>query len=147
MKDKGGLGLKTIVVCLLLVFVIPIIFVACPKPPAPIPTPTPTPAPTAMAMGDLIPLHQDLTKVATTRCVSCHGNKAEEKSLNPDIKTPHSIHIPVLKECNGCHKKADLLEKSAAALRRQVDPQVCSGCHGPGGPAPQLYQVEPTLSE
>ncbi len=136
MKGKGKLGLMIIAVCILLVFAILPIFAGCKKPPAP-----------AMEMGDLIALHEDLTEVKSDRCISCHGNKAEEKSLNPDIKTPHAIHIPMLKECNVCHKKADLLEGSAAALRKQVDPQICNGCHGPGGSGPQLYQVEPTLSE
>lgn len=160
MKSKGKLGLMIITVCILLVFTISVVFVGCTKPapaptptppsapaPAPAPTPTPTPAPTSKTMGDLIAFHQDLTKIASAQCISCHGNKAEEKSLNPDIKTPHAIHIPMLKECNTCHKKADLLEGSAATLRKQVDPQVCNSCHGPNGTGPQLYQVEPTLSD
>lgn len=160
MKSKGKLGLMIIAVGMLLVFTILAVFVGCEKPPAPVPTPTPTPAPTPKptpptptptptpkTMGDLIAFHQDLTKVTSDQCVSCHGNKADEKSLNPDIKTPHAIHIPILKECNTCHKKADLLEESAATLRKQVDPQVCYSCHGPSGPGPQIYQVEPTLSD
>ena len=133
MQGKGKFGLLIIAVCILLVFAISVGFASCKKPP--------------MEMGDLIALHEDLTKVEKNECISCHGNKAEETSLNTDIKTPHAIHIPTLKECNVCHKKADLLEGSAAALRKQVDPQVCYGCHGPGGPGPQLYQVEPGSAE
>ncbi len=133
MKGKRKFGLMIIAVCILLVLAISVAFPACKKPPTP--------------MGDLITLHQDLTTVASDECIDCHGNKAEETSLNPDIKTPHTIHLPMLKECSVCHKKADLLEGSAAALRKQVDPQICNGCHGPGGSGPQLYQVEPTLSE
>ncbi len=142
MKSKEKFGLMTILVCILLVLTISAVFAGCKAPPAPTPTPTPTPTPiptpTPVTMGDFIAFHQDLTKVASAQCISCHGNKAEETSLNPDIKTPHAIHMPLVKECNVCHKKADLLESSAAALRKQVDPQVCNGCHGPSGPGPQL---------
>ncbi len=143
MKDKGKFGLIISTACILLVLTTLPMLAGCEEPVAP---PAPPPAPDG-EMGDLIALHEDLTEVKSDRCVSCHGNKAEETSLDPDIKTPHAIHIPMLKECNVCHKKADLLEGSAAALRKQVDPQVCNSCHGPGGPGPQLYQVEPTLSD
>lgn len=102
-------------------------------------------APTPTAMGELIALHEDLTEVASDECIGCHGNKAEETSLDPDIETAHAIHIPMIEECNSCHKGADLLEGSAASLRKQVDPQICFGCHGPEGPGPQLYQVPPEL--
>lgn len=97
--------------------------------------------------NELIELHKDLTKVATEQCINCHGNKADEKSLQADIKTPHAIHIPLFKSCSLCHKSADLLQGSAGALRRQVDPQTCFGCHGPNpSSGKQLYQVTPTLT-
>ncbi len=153
MKDKGKLGLMIVAVCILLVFAISVAFPACKETPTPAPAPVPAPAPALepapfpQTTGDIIAFHQDLTKVASDQCVRCHGNKAEEKSLNPDIDTPHVIHIQIMSECNLCHKKVDLLEGSAAALRKQVDPQVCNGCHGPSGSGPQLYQVEPMLSE
>ncbi len=132
MKGKRKLGLATILISMLVLVTMMAGFTACKKPPE---------------MGELIELHSDLTKLPAAQCIDCHGNKAEETSLQADIKTPHTIHIPIVKECNVCHKKADLLEGSAATLRKQVDPQTCKGCHGSGGPGPQLYQVEPTLSE
>ncbi len=132
MKGKGKVGLMIIAVCILLVFALLAASTGCKQSPAP-----------ALGMSDLIALHEDLTNVEKSECIDCHSNKAEETSLNPDIETPHVIHIPIMDECNVCHKKADLLEGSAAALQKQVDPQICNGCHGPGGSAPQLYQVEP----
>lgn len=132
MKGKRKLGLVIITISVLVLIAMLTALPAC-KPPAPITT------------GELIALHDDLTEVASDECIGCHGNKAEETSLDPDIETVHVIHIPMLQECNFCHKSADLLEGSAASLRKQVDPQICFGCHGPEGPGPQLYQVSPEL--
>lgn len=101
-----------------------------------------SPAAAEQPSGDLIELHSDLTQVATADCVGCHGDKSQEKSLDPNIATPHAIHIPMLVDCNYCHKSADLLQGSAANLMKQVSPQVCAGCHGPGGSAPQFFGVE-----
>ncbi len=136
MKGRGKLKVMMITISVVLLIGMLTASLACEEAAAPTPTPTATP----VAMGDLIALHDDLTDVATDQCIGCHGNKAEEGSLDPDIETAHAIHVPMLVECNFCHKSADLLEGSAASLRKQVDPQICFGCHGPQGPGPQLYQ-------
>jgi hypothetical protein len=36
------------------------------------------------------------------------------------------------KNCVDCHASVDLREGSAAALRKQVDSQICAGCHSGG---------------
>lgn len=112
--------------------------------PAPTEQPLVTPAPAEQTLGDIIELHSDLTQVATADCVECHGDKSQEQGLDPDIDTPHVIHIPMLKDCNYCHKSADLLQGSAAGLMKQVSvEEICAQCHGPAGPARQLYGIEP----
>ncbi len=100
------------------------------------------PASAHQPSSDIIELHSDLTQVATADCVQCHGDKSQEESLDPSIDTPHAIHIPMLEDCSYCHKSADLLEGSAASLMKQVSADICAGCHGPGGSAPQLFGVE-----
>jgi len=92
--------------------------------------------------GDIVDLHADLSKLDMAQCVGCHGNKAEEQSLDPSIKTPHAIHIPMFNGCTMCHKSVDFSQGSAAALRKQVDPAICAGCHGPNpSSGVQLYGV------
>ncbi len=111
--------------------------------PAPTEPPLVTPAPAEQTLGDIIELHSDLTQVATAECVECHGDKSQEQSLDPDIDSPHVTHMPILKDCNVCHKSADLLQGSAASLMKQVSAEeVCAQCHGPGGPGRQLYGAE-----
>jgi hypothetical protein len=36
------------------------------------------------------------------------------------------------KNCADCHPSVDLREDSAGSLRKQVDPQLCAGCHSGG---------------
>lgn len=106
---------------------------------------------TAWAQGpagqNIVDLHADLTKLDMAQCVACHGNKAEEQSLDPSIKTPHAIHVPMFNSCTMCHKSVDFSQESAAALRKQVDPAICAGCHGPNpSSGVQLYGVTAKLT-
>lgn len=101
-----------------------------PVPPTPTPVPpTPTPAP-----PNLEALHMEAASLSAEQCVACHGNKAEEQSLDPDQPTAHSVHLNselLSLNCTDCHQKVDLLQGSAAGLRRQVSEELCATCHSP----------------
>ena len=59
---------------------------------------------------------------------------AAKKAEPAEQQITYTKHIaPLLwKNCADCHQSVDLSEGSAAALRKQVDPQLCAGCHSGG---------------
>ncbi len=91
-------------------------------------------ASSAMAIEkNLIDLHKSVGKLNNKDCLACHGKIKKEVTLNRKFKTLHKLHLesklPTPKSCAECHQSVDLTDGSAAALRKQVDPQICAGCH------------------
>lgn len=82
---------------------------------------------------NLIDLHAHAGQLTNKECLACHGRIAKAVSLDRKIKTFHRLHLesklPTPKACTDCHQAVDLRNGSAAALRRQVNPQICAGCH------------------
>lgn len=79
-------------------------------------------------------LHQEASTVPVERCIQCHGDKAREESQDPLYPTAHRVHLTsalLNVECTTCHQSADLLQGSAASLRKQVDVELCATCHSP----------------
>ena len=94
-------------------------------------------ATTVMATGkNLIDLHANAGKLSNKECLSCHADVKKDVTLNKKFKTFHRVHLEsklqTPKNCSDCHQSVDLREGSAAALRKQVDPQICAGCHSGG---------------
>jgi hypothetical protein len=94
-------------------------------------------APTAMAAEkNLIDLHKNAGNQNNNDCLSCHTKITTEVSLNEKFKPLHRVHLEskldTPKNCSDCHQSVDLREGSGAALRKQVDPQLCAGCHSGG---------------
>ena len=94
-----------------------------------------TAAPGAAAKN-LVAQHANPGKASNKECLACHAQIATGVSLNRKIKTYHRLHLEskltTPKECGGCHQTIDLRDGSAAALRKQVDPELCAGCHSGG---------------
>jgi predicted CXXCH cytochrome family protein len=88
------------------------------------------------AEKNLIELHKNAGKLSNKECLACHANIKKDVPLNKKFKTYHRVHLEskleTPKNCSDCHEAIDLREGSAAALRRQVDPQLCAGCHSGG---------------
>lgn len=88
---------------------------------------------TSASEKNLTALHVDLSKMNNKECLACHADITKAKTGNKKIKTFHRLHLESRKEtpkrCAECHQSVDLREGSAAALRKQVDPQLCAGCH------------------
>ena len=82
---------------------------------------------------NLIDLHMRAGQLTNKQCLACHGKILTSTSLNKKIKTFHRLHLesklPTPKNCADCHQAVDLRNGSAAALRKQVNPQICAGCH------------------
>jgi nitrate/TMAO reductase-like tetraheme cytochrome c subunit len=88
------------------------------------------------AEKNLVELHKNAGKLTKKECLACHSGILKEKSLDKKYKTFHRLHRESkknpLKNCADCHQSVDLQNGSGAALRKQVDPQICSGCHSGG---------------
>lgn len=87
------------------------------------------------AEQNLIDLHKNAEK-NSKQCLSCHANIKKEVSANQKFKTLHRLHLEskleTPKNCTDCHSSVDLRDGSAASLKKQVDAQLCAGCHGAG---------------
>lgn len=88
------------------------------------------------AEKNLVDLHKNAGKMSNKECLACHGKITKETSLNKKYKMFHRVHLEsklaTPKECADCHKSVDVRNGSGAALRKQVDPQICAGCHSGG---------------
>jgi hypothetical protein len=82
---------------------------------------------------NLVELHKNVGKLTKKECLACHSGIVKEASLDKKHKTFHRVHFESKKDtpknCADCHRSIDLRNGSGAALRKQVDPQVCAGCH------------------
>jgi hypothetical protein len=88
------------------------------------------------AQTNLIELHRNASAMTNKECLKCHGKVLSEKTATKKVKTMHRLHLEsklaTPKKCSQCHHSVDLREGSSAALRKQVDPQICAGCHSGG---------------
>ncbi len=88
------------------------------------------------AEKNLVELHQNAGKMTNKECLACHANITKDVTLNRKFKTMHRLHLEsklgTPKNCADCHQSVDVRNGSAAALRKQVDPQICAGCHSGG---------------
>jgi NAD-dependent SIR2 family protein deacetylase len=88
------------------------------------------------AEKNLIELHKNAGNLNNKECLACHAKIKTDVPLNQKFKTFHRVHLEskldTPKNCSDCHQSVDLREDSAASLRKQVDPQICAGCHSGG---------------
>jgi len=88
------------------------------------------------AEKNLVSLHKDAGKLSNKECLACHAGIKKDETLNKKFKTFHRVHLESKKgtpnKCSECHESVDLRQGSAASLRKQVDPQLCAGCHSGG---------------
>ena len=88
------------------------------------------------AERNLVEMHKNAGTMTNKQCLKCHAKILTEKTANKKFKTMNRLHLEskleTPKKCTECHASVDLREGSAAALRKQVDPQICAGCHDGG---------------
>ncbi|OGA37621.1 MAG: hypothetical protein A3G80_07855 [Betaproteobacteria bacterium RIFCSPLOWO2_12_FULL_62_13b] len=99
-----------------------------------------------VAPKNLVDLHANSGKLSNKQCLVCHAGvlknaspgkvRAEDVLLAKARTRYHRLHLQsklgTPKQCADCHQSTDLREGSAAALRKQVDPAICAGCHSGG---------------
>lgn len=82
---------------------------------------------------NLVDLHKNAAGISTKECLSCHAAVTKETTAKKKFPAFHRLHLEskkdTPKECADCHALVDVREGSSAALRKQVDPPVCLGCH------------------
>jgi cytochrome c5 len=85
---------------------------------------------------NLVEVHKNAGKMSNKDCLACHAQIVKQVPLNPKFKMVHRLHLEsklaTPKNCSDCHQSVDVRNGSAAALRKQVDPQLCAGCHSGG---------------
>src|SRR5271157_4887437 len=85
---------------------------------------------------NLIDLHSNSSKLSNKECLACNSRILKEVPLNKKYKMFHRVHLEskleTPKKCSDCHQSVYLRTSSAASLRKQVDPQICAGCHSGG---------------
>jgi cytochrome c5 len=92
--------------------------------------------------------HNPNSATYNSDCISCHGDRVSEASLDPSIKPAHAMMLPFYpggtvtnETCQACHSKGvDLRDESATSLWRNTDVTKCVACHSQAGPGKQFYQ-------
>jgi len=90
--------------------------------------------------GSLISIHdKNNSQSYRNDCTNfaCHFSIMTEKSLKASVPTFHikKLSLPAIPgatktaKCTYCHKATDIAEGSAKNLRRNVDVELCVGCH------------------
>jgi len=91
----------------------------------------------------LIAFHASINdQTPDSLCRTCHGTMRNLYSLDPSIKQFHARKFEILgdTQCTFCHGSVDLLEKSGATLRKQVDVKGrCAPCHTEGSGFKTFY--------
>ena len=90
-------------------------------------------SPIMAAETNLVDLHKKAGTFSSKECLACHGNIKKDVSSDKKYKTFHRVHLEsklsTPKNCADCHQSVDIRQGSPTALRKQVDPQICAGCH------------------
>lgn len=95
---------------------------------------------------NFVAMHNPESARYRSDCGTCHLDKIQNTSLQPNIKSFHAMKVELFLgnehpelACQVCHKGADLLEFSQASLRKQSSPDTCALCHSRFGPGKRLY--------
>lgn len=104
--------------------------------------------------GNVIALHDRSSPQFVKECTSCHTEILTQQSLDPFVSTAHVVMHQVVPgeedddKCVFCHLTVNIVQKLAGNLRRHVDVELCTFCHGPSGPPAltQFYQIEPAVT-
>lgn len=95
------------------------------------------------AEKNLLDIHANTGNTGNNACLACHASVTKAsmfnkacKQFDKTCKTFHRVHLEsklaTPKKCADCHSSTDLRNGSGAALRKQVDPEICAGCHSGG---------------
>ncbi len=92
----------------------------------------------AFDSGNYQQSHLDSNTITNAECIGCHGQKANQPSLDPFTFSAHKKHLKtaflrfqVMDDgCGTCHVSTDIEQGSGATVNKQVDAAFCQTCHG-----------------
>lgn len=101
---------------------------------------------------DLAAIHDGNSPSYQKNCLGCHADIMKKTTLDKKFKEAHRAMIPFApgyaakagatsEVCASCHAKVDLLEHSAALIRRNVGVAACAACHGKSGPSSKKFYM------
>ena len=99
---------------------------------------------------DLAAIHDAGSPSINKNCLGCHQDVMTRGTLNRKIKNAHAAMVPFApgynykrgatnEVCISCHAKTDLLQHSAAQVRRNVGVSLCAACHNKAGPSSKKF--------
>lgn len=88
--------------------------------------------------GNDVQAHLNSGSITNAECIGCHGQKANEASLDPLTFSAHKRHLKsaylrfqvATNGCATCHASTDIVQGSGATVNKQVHAGVCASCHG-----------------
>ena len=108
--------------------------------------------PLRATVPDLVAIHDADSTSFNKNCLTCHQDVMKQGTLNSKIKNVHAAMVPFApgydfkrgatnEICFSCHAKTDLLEHSAAQIRKNVSSAQCAACHNKAGPSSKKFYV------
>jgi hypothetical protein len=107
-------------------------------------------APLRTSAPDLVAIHDAGSPSFNKKCLACHQDVMKQETLDKRIKNAHAAMVPFApgydykrgptnEVCISCHAKTDVLQHSAAQLRRNVSVSLCAACHNKAGPSSKKF--------
>lgn len=79
---------------------------------------------------NLVTIHKSGSATFTVaNCKACHGDRKGEMSADLAKPPYHALATHNSLDCTTCHTDVDVLNGSAATVRKQVKVTLCKGCH------------------
>ncbi len=102
--------------------------------------------------GNLRAVHNSSSSQYDRDCQKCHEQILKRTTLDSRFPEAHQAMIPFISgqpiaagvsndTCIACHASVDFDNRSAASIRKQVDVEICAGCHGARGVEAQPFYV------
>lgn len=99
---------------------------------------------------DLVAIHDAGSPSFNKNCLKCHQDVMKRATLNSKIKNAHAAMVPFApgydykrgatnEVCISCHAKTDVLQHSAAEIRKNVSASLCAACHNKAGPSSKKF--------
>ncbi len=99
---------------------------------------------------DLSAIHDSSSPSFDKNCLKCHADVMKRRTSNAKIKDAHAAMVPFApgynakagatnEVCVSCHANVDVLQHSAAQIRKEVSVTICAGCHNAAGPSSKKF--------
>lgn len=99
---------------------------------------------------DLAALHDAGSPSFSKDCLTCHADVMKKSTLDRKVRNAHAAMVPFAPGydskkgvtsavCVSCHERVDVVQHSAAQIRRNVSVDACVACHGKSGPSSRKF--------